>query len=39
MELRLLDEVMPLPGLGIMLMSMDDTRGEGLADTAAGARS
>lgn len=36
MELRLLDEVMPLPGLGIMLMSMDDTRGEGLADTAAG---
>ncbi len=36
MELRLLDEVMPLPGLGIMLMSMDDTRGEGLMDMAAG---
>lgn len=36
MELRLLDEVMPLPGLGIMLMSMDETRGEGLADMAAG---
>ncbi len=30
MELRLLDEVTPLPGYGIVLMSMDDTRGEGL---------
>lgn len=34
MELRLLDEVMALPGLGIMLMSMDETRAEGLVNTA-----
>ena len=34
MELRLLDEVMPLPGLGIMLMSMDETRGEELLPMA-----
>ncbi|MBE5794311.1 MAG: hypothetical protein E7323_06485 [Clostridiales bacterium] len=30
MELRLLDDVMTLPGLGVILMSMDDTRAEGL---------
>lgn len=34
MELRLLDEVMSLPGLGIMLMSMDETRSEGLLQLA-----
>jgi len=34
MELRLLDEVMALPGLGIMLMSMDEARAEGLMDWA-----
>ena len=34
MELRLLDEVMALSGLGIMLMSMDETRAEGLVNTA-----
>lgn len=30
MELRLLDEVMAFPGLGVMLMSMDEDRAEGL---------
>lgn len=39
MELRLLDEVMALPGLGIVLMSMDETRAEGLMALAqTGAR-
>ncbi len=32
MELRILDEVMPLPGLGLMLMSMDEARAEGLVE-------
>ncbi len=37
MELRLLDEVMPLP-VGVVLMSMDETRAEALpAAAAAGA--
>jgi hypothetical protein len=37
MELRLLDELMPLP-VGVVLMSMDETRAEGLpAAAAAGA--
>lgn len=36
MELRLLDEVMAFPGLGVMLMSMDDTRAEGLLAMAKG---
>ncbi len=34
MELRLLDEVMALPGLGVMLMSMDENRAEGLVEAA-----
>lgn len=34
MELRLLDEVMPLPA-GIVLISMDETRAEGLPEKAA----
>lgn len=34
MELRLLDEVMPLP-VGVVLMSMDETRAEGLPVAAA----
>lgn len=36
MELRLLDEVMAFPGLGVMLMSMDETRAEGLLAMAKG---
>ena len=36
MELRLLDEVMPLP-VGVVLMSMDETRAEALPAAAAGA--
>lgn len=32
MELRLLDEVMTLPGLGIVLMSMDETRADELLE-------
>ena len=31
MELRLLDEVMAFSSLGVILMSMDETRAEGLA--------
>ena len=34
MELRLLDEVMPLP-TGLVLLSMDETRAEGLPQRAA----
>lgn len=36
MELRLLDEVMAFPGLGVMLMSMDEDRAEGLLAMAKG---
>ena len=36
MELRLLDEVMPLP-VGVVLMSMDETRAEALPAAATGA--
>ena len=34
MELRLLDEVMTLPGLGVVLMSMDENRADGLMQAA-----
>lgn len=34
MELRLLDEVMPLP-MGLVLISMDETRAEGMPQKAA----